>query len=126
MTKKKEKIKPDKVELSSNDLMNNFSIMHERECLDVLNECKDILKAKAKDYGNNNFIDSAKIASIMCGKDISPQDIANCFACMKLVRIANLDSIGTAPVHESVSDSVRDLINYIIISRRERSREEEA
>jgi len=96
------------------------------EC--TLEMCKTILVERGCDYGRDNFIIAAKIANIVGGYDeqrILPHDVANCLFGIKLARIGNLsqDKIRATPRGELVKDSVRDAVNYLLLSERERERE---
>jgi hypothetical protein len=91
---------------------------------DILETCKEILCSKGKDYGDDNFIEAAKVASIISGNEIKPHVIAAALIGIKLARYGNLTSTGKEPQNESVRDTILDLINYVLLMDRERQRNE--
>lgn len=100
----------------------NFLKAHTAECIAPLEECAEILNRKGADYGTENFKEAAQIASILSKKDFDAQDVVHCLIGIKMARLANLDYIVEEPKNESVKDTVRDLLNYVVLSRRERAR----
>ena len=94
-----------------------------KEMLTTLETCTEVLKNKRQDYGDSNFVSAAKIASIVCNKDIIPMDVAACLIGIKLARYGNLTGFNLQPLHESVNDTIIDLINYTVLMERERQKE---
>jgi len=92
--------------------------------LDLLEDCQKILGRKKGDYGIDNFIEAAKFLQLATGTIISPMEVAYVLAGIKLSRIKTLRNQGTIPNHETIEDSVKDLINYIALETRERERYE--
>jgi hypothetical protein len=90
---------------------------------DLLSECISTLSCKGNDYGHNNFIDAAKVATIITGKEILPHDIAACLIGIKLARYGNLTKNSIAPMNESILDTVKDCTNYVVLMERERRKQ---
>jgi hypothetical protein len=88
----------------------------------MLEQCCCMLVKKGADYGNNNFILSAQIASIITGKSLDAVDAAAILVGMKLARIGELMGKNKEPMNESLNDSFMDVINYIVLMDRERKR----
>lgn len=89
-------------------------------------DCIKVLDNKKADYGIDNFIDAATFAKLYTGVDLTPMDVAAVLAGIKISRIRNLREQGKEPLHESITDSVQDFINYIAIETRERERYEQS
>jgi len=73
---------------------------------EVLQECIELQLRKAHDYQNPN----SSVKQI----DYYPHGLQSLYDIMnaKLLRIRSLMESGAAPNHESIDDSLRDLINY--------------
>lgn len=92
--------------------MSEFQTFHpndERESIKVLRECIDLQIAKGNDYQNKN--------SNVVQADHYRRGIDTIFDTMngKMLRIQSLleaSSAGVTPKHESIEDSLKDLINY--------------
>ena len=93
-----------------------------KKMIDNLDECKKILERKREDYADSNFIEAAKVASVLTGKDIEPMDVAACAFGIKCARYRELTTNNKKPVHESLQDTVRDGINYFSLMERERQK----
>lgn len=94
------------------------------EMLAIMQESLEILKVRGNDYGSDNFIQAAKIASIVTGKDLQAKDVAACLIGIKLARYGNLTGRGIVPKGEAIRDTVSDLINYCGLMERERQKHE--
>ncbi len=92
--------------------------------LTTLQECQGVLARKRHDYGDNNLIDAAALASITCGREIKPYEVCAVLIGLKLARYGYLVDSGKEALHESISDTVQDLINYVVIMERERQKYE--
>jgi hypothetical protein len=58
---------------------------------DLLSHAFELINARGNDYDNansleQNFRESAAVASVVIGKDLTPRDIALVMACVKLIR----------------------------------------
>lgn len=82
--------------------------------------CGKILGSKGSDYGYDNFVHAAKVASIVAGTEIKPHWIAAALVGIKLARYGNLTAEGKVPEHESIDDTIRDAVNYLVLMDRER------
>lgn len=91
---------------------------------DALIKCSKLLDSKNNDYGVDNFIQAAVIASILTGQRVEAPDVAACLIGIKMSRYGVLVGAGKAPENESVDDTVLDLVNYILLMERERIRYE--
>ena len=81
----------------------------ETEAMRVLNECIELMRTKANDYQNKN--------STVVQADHYRRGIDTIFDTMngKMLRIQSLleaSAAGVTPKHESIEDSLKDLINY--------------
>lgn len=92
--------------------------------IDMLEHCIATFRRKRQDYGDDNFIKAAKIASILRGKNFTPPDVAACLIGIKTARYGNLH--GREALHESQEDSGIDLIVYTALMFREEQKYEEA
>jgi len=100
----------------------DFSAIHKETILDILGKCYDILRIRGNDYGKDNFIDAAKIATVLQGREILPTDVAACLVGIKIARIGNLQAKSMEPLGEQLVDSYIDLVNYVLLHNRERVR----
>lgn len=92
--------------------------------LKTLQECQVVLAKKRQDYGDHNFIDTAAIASVICGREILPHEVAAILMSIKMARYGNLIFSGKTALHESVEDTLKDLVNYVVLMERERQKYE--
>ena len=92
--------------------------------LKTLQDCQGVLAKKRHDYGDHNFIDTAAIASVICGREILPHEVAAVLMGIKMARYGNLIFSGKAALHESVEDTIKDLVNYVVLMERERQKHE--
>lgn len=75
---------------------------------------KDTLISKGSDYAGEDKLSNFKTAGANCG--ISPQQQCLSLIATKVARLGTLfNKKSTAPLNESVVDSVKDLINYGIL-----------
>lgn len=81
-----------------------------------------ILETRGHDYGVNNFIDAAKVASVITGKAITGVEVAACIIGIKCARYGNLLNTPEGPKGEQIEDTVSDAINYFALMERERIR----
>jgi len=89
----------------------------------LLNRASFILGPKGKDYGYDNFVNSAKVANVLCGVDfITPDIVAACLIGVKAGRYGMLAPKSRVPNNESIVDTVIDLVNYVVLMERERQR----
>lgn len=88
----------------------------------LVSKAAEILSSKNDDYGWDNFVHAASIASFLTGQDIRPEDVAACLIGIKMARYRNLTITGAKPKNESVEDTVQDWINYVALMERERQR----
>ena len=88
-----------------------------------LEECKAILLSRGHDYGDDNFIHAAKIAHEITGASVSPELVAACLLGIKLARYRELTTLHKTPVGESLDDTIRDGIDYLLLMDRERARQ---
>jgi hypothetical protein len=100
--------------------------IYREEMESILDECKSILCSKGKDYGNDNFIQAARIASCIAGMKLKPHVIAAALIGIKIARYGNLTNQDGEPKHESVKDTIIDLMNYVLLMDRERKRFEKS
>jgi hypothetical protein len=90
--------------------------------LDRIDKMSIILSAKGHDYGMDNFIEAALIASLMLGKEVTPDMVVACLIGVKIARIGNLNKKDVSPKNESFEDTIIDLANYIQLYARENER----
>ena len=103
-----------KVDFTNEDI-NAFSLRY-------VEAAAQVLESKGTDYGWDNFEKSAKIASVITGKEITAVDVAACLIGIKCARYGNLTINNFEPLNESVADTVIDAINYFALMERERQR----
>ena len=92
--------------------------------LKTLQECQGVLARKRHDYGDRSFIEAAENATILCGREIRPHEVAAMLVGIKMARYGFLVGAGREGLHESIADTVTDLINYIALMERERQKYE--
>lgn len=88
----------------------------------VLRECALLSEKKAKDYGVDNFVDTAAFMKATTGVNIDPCGVALVELGIKLTRINELASKSGKPENESIQDSFRDAIVYMALAYREYER----
>ncbi len=88
-----------------------------------LEECKRILLSRGHDYGYDNFIIASKIAQEVTGERVTPELVAACLLGIKLARYRELTANNKNPEGESLDDTLRDAVNYILLMDRERARQ---
>lgn len=91
---------------------------------DMLLKCRKVLARKRHDYGDNSIIEAAENATILCGREIKSYEIAAMLVGIKMARYGFLIGAGREGLHESIADTVTDLINYIALMERERQKYE--
>lgn len=89
-----------------------------------LRDCAAVLKGKEADYGRDNFVVASETASMITGKLLGASDVAACLIGIKLARYTELTTGSKEPVNESLDDTIKDLINYILLMERERRTDE--
>jgi len=94
-----------------------------KQLIDTMQSSLKMLETKGHDYGIDNFTKSAQIASVMTGREITATMVAASLVGIKIARYGQLISTGKTPKHESVQDTVSDLINYCGLTERERQKE---
>ena len=91
---------------------------------DMLLDCRKVLARKRHDYGDYTFIEAAENATILCGREIRSYEIAAMLIGIKMARYGFLIGVGREGLHESIADTVANLINYIALMERERQKYE--
>ena len=81
----------------------------------LVEKASSILQSKNDDYGWDNFIQAAKVATVVTGKDIDPVDVAACLIGIKCARFGNLHESSSEPINESIEDTMKDLLNYMVL-----------
>ena len=91
------------IELSFNHLVEN-----------ILNDCKVLLVSKSHDYAeNDNRYSNFEQAGNMAG--ISPEQSILNLVGIKLARIKQLITTDKQAKNESIEDSIKDAINYLLL-----------
>jgi len=85
---------------------------------DIVLMASQLLQKKNEDYASNqrgkNFIEAAKVASVITQKTIHPKDVAACLIGIKLSRYGNLTTEeNKIPNFEALEDTIHDAINYL-------------
>jgi hypothetical protein len=100
----------------------------EEEVSFILKAAAALSDKKRQDYAgadpDENFTRAAKFAGLICKglPDLDRRRATAMLVGVKLARLANLGLAGSTPEHESVDDTLVDLINYTAILKRQNLR----
>jgi len=109
--------------MKSKSAQKGYNAKLQKEMFSRANKCAEVLDKKGTDWGFSNFEDAALIAGVITRKEFTREDVAAIMVGLKLSRYASITWNNATPLHEPLTDTIIDAMNYINLMERERRKD---